>query len=430
MALAFVKKKTDKVFFGWWIVATSCVVNAIGGGVYWYGFAVFFLPIKAALGLSSTSTSLIFSLSRAEGAIEGPVAGYMIDRFGARKILTVGVIVVGIGYVLLSQVNSYLWFLIIYLGIISLAFNGSFSTSTMSVVNNWFIRRKGLAMAISIAAHSLGGAIISPILAFAIYHMGWRITIALSGILLAAFVVPFAQLLRPSPEAMGLLPDGDKKELSSTETATSKTNVKESLEFTVKQALRTDTYWMLAFGTMLRTGTLGTLIVHFIPIMVWKGNSEQGAAMMLGVMAFLSIPMRIGIGWLGDRWSRSRMLSGGMVLGAISLLVLQGSSDLWQIWVFICVFSVVEGLSALNWALVGDYFGRKRFATLRGILSLIYSWGMIIMPLVAGRIYDQTESYRMAIWIFIGMYVVGALLFILMRRPRLPVSTNRQVVAS
>ena len=99
---------------------------------------------------------MIFSLSRAEGAIEGPIAGYLIDRFGARKILTVGVIVVGIGYVLLSQVNSYLWFLIIYLGIISLAFNGSFSTSTMSVVNNWFIRRKGLAMAISIAAHSLG----------------------------------------------------------------------------------------------------------------------------------------------------------------------------------------------------------------------------------------------------------------------------------
>jgi MFS family permease len=428
MVLASVRRRTDKVFFGWWIVAASCVVNAVGGGVYWYGFAVFFLPIKAALGLSSASTSLIFSLSRAEGAIEGPVAGYLIDRFGARKILTVGAIVVGIGYVLLSQVNSYLWFLIIYLGIISLAFNGSFSTSTMSVVNNWFIKRKGLALAISIAAHSLGGAILSPILAFTIYHMGWRITIALSGILLVAFVVPFAQLLRPSPEAMGLLPDGDNEEQGSIEISTSKAKVNESAEFTVRQALRTNTYWMLALGTMLRTGTLGTLIVHFIPIMVWKGNSEQGAAVMLGVMAFLSIPMRITIGWLGDRWSRSRMLSAGMVLGALSLLVLQSASSLWHIWIFICVFSVVEGLSALNWALVGDYFGRRRFATLRGILSLIYSWGMIVMPLVAGRIYDQTESYRMSIWIFVGMYVVGAILFLFLRRPRLPVEVNEQTV--
>ena len=181
---------------------------------------------------------------------------------------------------------------------------------------------------------------------------------------------------------------------------------------------------MLAFGTMLRTGTLGTLIVHFIPIMVWKGNSEQGAAVMLGVMAFLSIPMRISRGWLGDRWSRSRMLSGGMVLGAISLLVLQSSSDLWQIWVFICVFSVVEGLSALNWALVGDYFGRKRFATLRGILSLIYSWGMIIMPVTAGAIFDRTGSYDLAIWVFISMYTSGALIFAILKRPRLPERKN------
>ena len=114
------------------------------------------------------------------------------------------------------------------------------------------------------------------------------------------------------------------------------------------------------------------------------------------------------------------MLSAGMALGALSLIVLQFASSLWQIWLFICVFSVVEGLSALNWALVGDYFGRLRFATLRGILSLIYSWGMIIMPLVAGRIYDQTDSYRIAIWIFISMYIVGCLLFGLLRRPRLP----------
>ena len=415
-----VKKRVDGIFFGWWVVAASCVVNAIGGGVYWYGFSVFFLPIKAALGLSSASTALIFSLSRAEGAVEGPIAGYLIDRFGARKILTIGVVIVGAGYVLLSQVNNYLWFLIVYLGIISLAFNGSFTTSTMSVVNNWFVRRKGLAMAISIAAHSLGGAILSPILAFSIYHTGWRATLVLSGILIVAFVVPFAQLLRPSPESMGLLPDGDSELDNISSPSTSEPSYSGSVEFTVKQALRTKTYWMLAFGTMLRTGALGTLIVHFIPIMVWKGNSEPGAAVMLGVMAFMSIPMRVSIGWLGDRWSRSRMLSAGMALGALSLIVLQFASSLWQIWLFICVFSVVEGLSALNWALVGDYFGRLRFATLRGILSLIYSWGMIIMPLVAGRIYDQTDSYRIAIWIFISMYIVGCLLFGLLRRPRLP----------
>ena len=425
MPLEMVKERFSKVFYGWWVVAATCAVNAIGGGVYFYGFSVFFLPIKAALNLSSASTSLIFSLSRAEGAVEGPIAGYLIDKFGPRIMLTIGAIIVAIGYILLSQVNSFLWFLTIYLGIISLAFNATFSGSTMAVVNNWFIRRKGLAMAVSIAAYSLGGAIIAPLLAFGIHHLGWRTTMALSGIMLAAVVVPFAQLLRSSPEALGLNPDGDSPRIKSELDNVEVEPLPSSVDFTVSEALRTKSYWLLAIGTMLRTGTLGTLIVHFVPIMVWKGNSEQSAAVMLGIMAFLSIPMRIGIGWLGDRWSRSKMLAAGMALGAFSLMILQTANSLIQVWLFISVFSVVEGLSALNWALVGDYFGRKRFATLRGILSLVYSWGMIVMPIVAGAIFDRTSSYNNVIWIFIGMYICGTVLFLVIQRPRTPL-LNRE----
>ena len=420
MSLEIVKERFSKVFYGWWVVAATCAVNAIGGGVYFYGFSVFFLPIKTALNLSSASTSLIFSLSRAEGAVEGPIAGYLIDKFGPRIMLTIGAFIVAIGYILLSQVNSFLWFLTIYLGIVSLAFNATFSGSTMAVVNNWFIRRKGLAMAISIAAYSLGGSIIAPLLAFGIHHLGWRTTMALSGIMLAAVVVHFAQLLRSSPETLGLKPDGDTPRIESKLDEVGVKPILSSVDFTVSEALRTKSYWLLAIGTMLRTGTLGTLIVHFVPIMVWKGNSEQTAAVMLGIMAFLSIPMRIGIGWLGDRWSRSKMLAAGMALGAFSLIILQNANSSFQVWLFISVFSVVEGLSALNWALVGDYFGRKRFATLRGILSLVYSWGMIVMPIVAGGIFDRTGSYNTVIWIFVGMYICGTILFLVIQRPRTP----------
>jgi len=414
-------EKIGKIFYGWWIVTASGVINAFGGGVYFYGFSVFFLPIKQALTLSSAATSLVFSLSRAEGAVEGPLAGYLVDRFGPRKMITIGVIVVAIGYILLSQVTNFTSFLIVYLGIISLAFNASFSGATMAVVNNWFIRRKGMAMSISIAAYSLGGAIIAPLLALAIHHFGWRWAVTISGILLAATVIPFAQLLRPSPESMGLLPDGD-SETSSSDDQTISERRSMTVDFTVKEALSTTSYWLLATGTMLRTGTLGTLIVHFIPIMVWKGNSEPAAAAMLGTLAFISIPTRIGMGWLGDRWSRPKMLSAGMLLGALALIFLKNSVDLWQLWAFIVIFSVVEGISGLNWALVGDYFGRRRFATLRGILSLVYSWGMIIMPVTAGMIFDRTGSYDLALWVFVSMYIAGALVFAILRRPRLPTS--------
>ncbi|HAL48143.1 MAG: hypothetical protein CL694_13000 [Chloroflexi bacterium] len=413
-----------KFFYGWWVVAASAVVNACGGGVYFYGFSVFFLPIKAALNISSAATSLVFSLSRAEGAVEGPIAGYLIDRYGPRRILSIGVVVVAIGYVLLSQVNSFLWFMIVYLGIISIAFNGSFAGSTMAVVNNWFIRRKGLAMAISIAAFSLGGAIIAPILSLGIQHFGWRPTVAGAGIFLAVAILPAARYLHPSPESMGLTPDGDPPEQPSDDESNRTGRQVSEVDFTVREALRTSSYWMLAVGTMVRTGTLGTMIVHFVPMMVWKGVSEQNAAMMLGAMAFMSVPMRIGLGWVGDRWSRSKMLAAGMALGGVSLFMFQSANGLWQLWAFICVFSVVEGLSALNWALVGDFFGRGKFATLRGILSLVYSWGMIVMPVVAGTLFDRTDSYRSVIWIFIGMYVVGTVIFTVIKRPQTPVRSR------
>ena len=148
--------------------------------------------------------------------------------------------------------------------------------------------------------------------------------------------------------------------------------------------------------------------------------------MMLGTMAFLSIPMRVSIGYLGDRWSRTKMLAGGMGLGAVSLPILLYANGSTQIWIFILIFSVVEGLSALNWALVGDFFGRKRFATLRGILGLVYSWGMIVMPVIAGAIFDRTGSYSNVIWIFIGMYITGTILFAIIRKPKIPVSRTRK----
>ena len=105
--------KISKVFYGWWIVTASGVINAFGGGVYFYGFSVFFLPIKQALTLSSASTSLVFSLSRAEGAIEGPLAGYLVDRCGPRKMITIGVVIVAIGYVLKLFVLKLIHFFVL-----------------------------------------------------------------------------------------------------------------------------------------------------------------------------------------------------------------------------------------------------------------------------------------------------------------------------
>src|SRR5262245_34062673 len=121
--LQYLSHRLHGLYYGWRMVAAGCAIRMLGGGVHLYGFTIFFLPITNELGLSRAATSLVFSLARAEGAIEGPLAGYLIDRFGPRPMMLAGVLLSGVGYMVLSTVNSYYALVIVYLGIISLSFS-------------------------------------------------------------------------------------------------------------------------------------------------------------------------------------------------------------------------------------------------------------------------------------------------------------------
>ena len=128
------------------MVGVVTAVRIIGGGLHQYGFTVFFLPITRDLGLSRAAMSLAFSLSRAGAAIQAPLVGYLVDRFGPRPMLATAALFAGVGYILLSWVNSYASFLLVYLGVISLVFTAGFAHAPMVVANTWFIRRRARAM--------------------------------------------------------------------------------------------------------------------------------------------------------------------------------------------------------------------------------------------------------------------------------------------
>lgn len=162
------------LFYGWRMVGVSCAIRLLGGGLHAYGFTVFFLPITQELGLSRAATSLVFSLARAQGAIEGPVAGYCIDRYGPRPVIFVATLLAGIGYMLLAGVHSYSALLIVYMGIISLSYQAGFMDATMVVANSWFIRKRALAMSLTSGSIALGGTLVTPFLAYAVHTWGWR----------------------------------------------------------------------------------------------------------------------------------------------------------------------------------------------------------------------------------------------------------------
>ena len=104
------------LYHGWRMIGFVSALRVLGGGLHQYGFTVFFLPVSQDLGLSRAATSLAFSLARAEGAIEAPLAGYLIDRYGPKPVMLAATVLAGAGYILFSWVNSYATFLLVYLG--------------------------------------------------------------------------------------------------------------------------------------------------------------------------------------------------------------------------------------------------------------------------------------------------------------------------
>lgn len=412
------------LFYGWRMIAAGCVMRMLGGGFHLYGFTIFFLPITNELGLSRAATSLVFSLARAEGAIEGPLAGYLIDRYGPRPMMLAGILLSGLGYMLLATVHSYAAFLIVYLGVISLSFSAGFMHSPMVLANSWFIRRRAMAMTLISSAIGIGGTLITPILAFAVSQWGWRYGAFIAGVGLIVTGVPVALYVKRSPESMGLVPDGvtptseQKLKASNNGEATSEREHDHDHEFTLKQALKTAAFWKLILATTTRVGVYNSITVHFVPIMVWRGASEAKAAAMLATMALMSLPSHLLVGWIADRVNKPGLMASCMLLGAVAVAILAYGDGEWALWVFTLLFTFVEALFPVSWATVGDYFGRKHFATIRGSMSFFYLWGPALGPVITGFVYDRHQSYAPLMNAYITVALIAGLLYASLRQPK------------
>lgn len=373
-----------------------CAIRILGGGLHGYGFTVFFLPISQDLGLSRAATSLAFSLARAEGAIEGPVVGYLVDRYGPRPMIVSAALLTGTGYILLSWVDSYLSFMLVYLGLISLAFTAGFAQAPMVLANSWFIRLRARAMTVVSAAVPVGGALISPLLALGVTVWGWRWAAFVAGCAFLTVCLPLSLQVKRSPESMGLLPDGDSPERKSAASDSRKHELPDNpgdTDTTAGNAMKTFVYWVIVLAMMARVAAHSTVIVHFIPLMVWKGVTQEWAAFLLGSFAFLNLVAHFFLGWIADRVNKPRLTSACMLVPALSVPLLVWGESIWLLWIFTCLYTVVDASFPIGWATVGDFFGRKYFGTIRGTMSFFYMWGGVVGPVIAGAIYDHSQSY-------------------------------------
>src|SRR5439155_2155965 len=408
-----------RIFYGWRMVGLVTLIRVVGGGLHQFGFTVFFLPISLALGLSRAATSLAFSLSRAQGAIEAPLVGHLIDRYGPRPIIVTAVFLAGVGYILLSWVNSYASFLTVYLGVTWLAFVAGFVHSPLVVANNWFIRQRARAMTVVSAAVPVGGALISPLLAVGVASIGWRWAAFASGCIFLAVCLPLSFQLKRSPESMGMLPDGESAPTAAgASSAPDETaNPSATVDVTSRQAMKTWVFWLLVISMTARVTCYSAATVHFVPLMVWKGLSEGAAASLLGAFAFANLVAHFVLGWIADRVNKPKLLAACQLLPALSVPPLLWDLGYWQLWFFTIVFTLLDASFPIVWATVGDFFGRRHFATVRGSMSFFYMWGSFAGPVLAGAIYDRTESYRTVLWIWFSLLSFATLLILFLIRP-------------
>lgn len=395
-------------------------IRIVGGGLHQFGFTVFFLPISQELGISRAATSLAFSLSRAQGAIEAPLVGYLIDRYGPRPIVVSAVFLAGVGYILLSWVNNYTEFMIVYLGVICLAFVAGFVHSPMVVANNWFIRQRARAMTVVSAAVPVGGALISPLLAIGVASIGWRWAAFASGCIFLLICLPMSFQLKRSPESIGLLPDGEPVAAAHATDRSENPAASEdtpNLEYTSRQAMKTWVFWLLVVSLTARVTCYSTATVHFVPLMVWKGLSEGAAASLLGVFALVNLIAHFILGWIADRVNKPKLLAACHLLPALTLPWFSSASGLWPLWLFTITFTLLDASFPVIWAAVGDFFGRRNFATIRGMMSFFYMWGSFAGPVMAGAIYDRSQSYTQVLWIQMALLALATLLALFLIGP-------------
>jgi MFS family permease len=326
------------------------------------------------------------------------------------------VLLMGFGYLLLSQVNSYVTFLVVYLGVISLAHAGGFMHAPMVLINTWFIRHRARAITISSAAFGMGGVLVAPVLSVIVQTWGWRWGAAIGGVLFLAIGIPLSLLIRRSPESMGLLPDGDEPAKPAPGEDSQAQTVKSEVDVTVAEALRSFAFWGSVLAAGIRNGSYHAISVHFIPIMVWKGLSQAEAALLLSVYAFLGMAATLILGWFADKANKPRLTAFILFAAAAAMFLPIFGSSLWSLCLFTILFAAVETTFPLGWAVVGDLFGRTHYAKIRGYMVLFYTWGGVLGPVIAGAIFDRWATYEPLLWFLIGVFIVAGLFFASLNR--------------
>ena len=409
-----------RIFYGWWIVAAGGLVQGYASATFWRGFTAFFNPIVETFGWSSGATAAALSLQRTEGGMISPFVGTIIGRFGPRRVMSFGIFVTGVSFILMSQVTE-LWHF--YLAMSLLTVGMSFGTFIVLVttVGNWFIQKRSRALAILMACTGVGGFTV-PVLVGAIDVWGWRDVML--GVGVGYWVVGFPAMLfmRTRPEDYGQLPDGMPVEEAGTgrRTAIRETN------FTVREVLRTRFFWQFSIALSLGQLVSSTNLLHLPALQNFDVSLGLAAGVIAAVAAgdFLG---RLGIGVIGDRYDKRHLIAGSFVIQTMGVLALGlTNAEVFGVRLpmaltlplFAVGFGFGFGTSIpLRLSMLADYFGRRSYGSVLGITSTVSAGFSAVGPIFVGVSFDILDTYRPAFLVLGVVLVIAIPMTLSLERP-------------
>ena len=390
-----------KIFYGWIITGIVFLNLAMAYGAQ-YSFGVFFPSLIEEFGWTRQSLSGAFSLYTFLYSTLGFFLGRLTDRYGPRLILICGSICLGLGISFIGQISAP-WHLYLAYGLLaSWGMSAAYVTANPIIVK-WFITKRGLAVGLAQSGLGIGVILIPPLVGTLIVHFGWRFACTALGA--AVFMVLFATsfFLVGHPEIIGQLPDGRKNFSSPTPQDSSWEALLKEETWTVGEAIRTKSFWILTAAFFCTWLFVFLPLVHLVIFALDLGLSRESSLAAMSSLGAASALGRLIMGAISDRIGRKTTLGLSTALQAFSWFWILGTRSSWMLILFAGIFGLsYGGVSAIFPSIIGDYFGRLKAASLIGAIFTLSGIAAAVGPLVGGYLYDLTHSYRLA-------FILGAL---------------------
>ena len=427
--------RINHIYRGWWLAGLGAVVMALGTVPLFQGMPVWNPVLRNAFGWTAGQMSWAFAVTRIEGGILGPLEGILIERLGPRRMVSIGLPILGAGFIFLSQ-TSELWHLYASFGIMSFGAALGGWLPMMTVMNHWFVRKKTQAMAVVMEGFAVGGIGIPFFLAWCIggtdpniaERFGWSTTSFGVGITIILFAFPLAWLIRNRPEEVGLRPDGDVDDRcdSLTNSGTSAATETELVGYSWQQAIRTRTFWLISFGHACSSIVIVSIMVHLGLLLDDRGYSLPTISAIVGTYTGVNAVFILIGGYLGDRVPIRFAAFGFSFIQSFAVVILVFNDGIGMAFLFAVVLGIgFGGRTPVTTSIRGVYFGRRAFAAITGMSMVPMNVMLFAAPLFAGYMRDATGSYTIPFLVIAIVCMFGSCLFLLLGNPPTFLETNQ-----